>query len=242
MAFRSQQIGRAEWPLLALALLLLLPVPASAMIVYDERGYSLLLHMAGSVLTPTAPHAITAVLSNLGLKLVFSWAEFDYVANFPSSAVYTPFSLGLAFLLVFRSGQAYNRYIEAVAHCFSIRSHLSNALMGLAAYTKPDEHSREFHRRHRRLTYAFQRAVVQELRGEHNCEKLSRLSALLPEETALLEACPNPPLAIMHWMLTSVSERDERKGFRCAPPVLARIFTNYNDCMNAYTAAKKIAR
>ena len=79
--------------------------------------------------------------------------EYDLSAAFPSASAYTPFSLGLAFLLVlsrprnkqlaqlcsvtllirveqvFRSSQAYSRYYEANSHCFQMRSQLSNACM-----------------------------------------------------------------------------------------------------------------
>ena len=210
--------------------------------MYDQRGYSLLFHRAGSVLIVTMPHALVAAAMNVGIRVAFKAADFDYVSAFPNAAVYTPFSLGLAFLLVFRSSQAYQRYVEAVSHCFEIRSQLSNAMMQLHAYTNEREDTREFHRRHRRLTYAFQRAAMQELRGEHDVSKLMHIASLRQEEVDLLEQSPNRPLTLMHWMLTSVTERWDTGGFRCAPPVIARVFTNYNDCMNAYNRARKIAR
>ncbi len=212
------------------------------MIVYNQRGYSLLLHAGGSVLLATLPHAIVASGMNVGIWKGLEVLEFDYIEAFPNPAVYSPFSLGLAFLLVFRSSQAYQRYVEAVSHCFEIRSQLSNAMMQLHAYTTVREDTRDFHRRHRRLTYAFQRAAMQELRGEHDLAKLVNLASLLPEEAELLEPSTNRPLALMHWMVVSVSERWETGGFRCAPPVIARVFTNYNDCMNAYNRARKVAR
>ena len=192
------------------------------MIVYNQRGYSLLLHAGGSVLLATLPHAIVASGMNVGIWKGLEVLEFDYIEAFPNPAVYSPFSLGLAFLLVFRSSQAYQRYVEAVSHCFEIRSQLSNAMMQLHAYTTVREDTRDFHRRHRRLTYAFQRAAMQELRGEHDLAKLVNLASLLPEEAELLEPSTNRPLALMHWMVVSVSERWETGGFRCAPPVIAR--------------------
>lgn len=143
---------------------------------------------------------------------------------------------------MFRSSQAYQRYVDAVNQCFEIRSQLGNAMMQLHAYSIKREDTRGFHRRHRRLTYAFQRAAMQELRGEHDLSKLVKLASLLPEEAELLANVPNRPLALMHWMVVSVSERWENGGFRCAPPAIARVFTNFNDCMNAYNRARKIGR
>jgi predicted membrane chloride channel (bestrophin family) len=214
------------------------------MIIYESSGYRLLLHWYGSVLFTSLQAALVAAVINVGLALWFRHNPYPHEFRdvFPSAAVYTPVSLGIAFVLVFRCSQAYARFTEATSHCFQMRSQLGNACMQLHSTTKRTDDWEEFHRRHRRLSYAFQRAAMQELRGEHDLQKLRKLTTLLPEEAEALSRCPNRPLRIMHWMSLSVSERWDEGGFRCPPPVLARTYLHLTDAMNAYNAAWKIAR
>ena len=95
------------------------------MIIYigglsGDNGYSLLLRVYGSVLPKAFPHAIVSAAVNFGLRTIChpDYMDYDIQAAFPSASAYTPFSLCLAFLLVFRSSQAYSRYVEATQHCF----------------------------------------------------------------------------------------------------------------------------
>lgn len=49
------------------------------MIVYDQRGYSLLFHVGGSVLLNTLPHALVAAGMNVALWKGLTLIDFDYM-------------------------------------------------------------------------------------------------------------------------------------------------------------------
>jgi len=231
------------------------------MLTYDTSGrcfgLTLVFQWKGSVVPRALPQATVALVICVVVHLFIIKPSDDAESNMVSDP-YSHQVLGmiLAFLLVFRSGTAYNRYWEGVTTMHWLTSKLHDLIYQSKWFVKHNNTSVEFQLEMARYLRLFYATVMQELNredantpapleefgGERYFHKDSHgtLTERGRRECNILRECNKRPPVVMSWVSELCVERFQHGGITAMPPVFSRMFQQMSEAMVGYFEALKI--
>jgi len=229
------------------------------MLTYDTSGrcfgLTLVCQWKGSVVPRALPQATTALI------ICIFTHYYGVKKRGTDDMVSDPYShqiLGmiLAFLLVFRSGTAYNRYWEGVTTMHWLTSKLHDLTYQTKWFVKHNNTSVEFQLEMARYLRLFYATVMQELNrlegdipapleefgGERYFHKDNRstLTEKGRRECRVLEEANRRPPVVMSWISELCVQRFLQGGIVALPPVFSRMFQQMSEAMVGYADALKI--
>mmetsp|Transcript_135060 Transcript_135060/g.269522 ORF Transcript_135060/g.269522 Transcript_135060/m.269522 type:complete len:586 (-) Transcript_135060:65-1822(-) len=220
------------------------------MIHYDPGTWGILFafRIKGSVfpksLVWAAPCSVTSVI--LHIIIADNPAIFHQVgAGDVGASVLTGFTFILGFLVVFRSQQAYSRWWEGGTLLQQLRGEWFNAYSCLLAFCNASPEKSEevlvFQHRLARLCSLLYFTAIQQVSTmkEKNYELLD-LDDFDKDSMEYLLDAPDGCEICLQWIQRLISEADEKKILKVAPPILSRVYNQLGNGIVNLNNARKI--
>jgi len=192
-----------------------------------------------------------------GIFGFMNWSEDQMLLL--NNAPWTGFTSSVAFLVVFRTGQAYTRFTQAAADCYAMRAQWLDVANALFAFT---QHSKEakadidmFKRRLVRLIGLLHACALHELSmASATAQELQNVKSDLPdihvpdvagsfnlEDVKLLSSTRQRVTLVQHWVQVLIVQAMKSGVLSIPPPICSRAIQQIGNGKTAFHSALKTA-
>mmetsp|Transcript_59614 Transcript_59614/g.172663 ORF Transcript_59614/g.172663 Transcript_59614/m.172663 type:complete len:547 (-) Transcript_59614:135-1775(-) len=217
-----------------------------------EWGMALLFSLRGSVFPKACAWALPGALLTVGVNYMShmdrdlrSTMEDTWAGELKTSQVFVAYNFLLAFVLTFRSTQAYSRWWEGATLLLQARGEWFNAYSSLIAFRTTNaemwKETKSFEKILATLmSLLFCSALNSVAQDTMDFEVRSHVE-LNEESAALLRNCSDKCEVIIHWIQRLVVANMETGVIPTPPPVLSRVFQELSRGMVNIHNARKIS-
>jgi len=220
------------------------------MIRYDPGvwGISFAFQLEGSVFPKSLVWAVPCSVTSVILHVIFNNnpTVFHQVgAGDVGASVLTGFTFILGFLVVFRSQQAYSRWWEGGTLLQQLRGEWFNAYSSLLAFgnqapEKCEEVLAFQHRLARLFSLLYFTAIQQVSTMKEQNYELIDIEDFDSDSMNYMMQAPDRCEVCLQWIQRLISEADEAKILKVAPPILSRVYNQLGNGIVNLNNARKI--
>jgi len=181
----------------------------------------------GSVLPKALLWGVPSGLLALGLKLYLNHLEISF-ENFAVSQAWASYNAMLAFLVVFRTTNAYGRYWEGATNLRQVRGEWFGATSSLFAFCSRDPSKQEdvlkFQHRLVRLMSMLWVTALEQLADKDLGFDVADISGFAPESIAWVRQQDDKCEVILQWIQNTVIRHIDSQVLDVPPPIITRVF------------------
>jgi len=183
--------------------------------------------LAGSVLPKAMLWGIPSGILAVGLSLLMKQLEVT-MDNFSVSQAWAAYNAMLAFLVVFRTTQAYSRYWEGATKLKQVRGEWFGAASSLFAFCSRKEEKEEevakFQHLLVRLVSMLWATALEQLAGHDLGFEVLDISGLSSESVAYVRQQEDKCEVILQWIQAAVVNHIDSHVLDVPPPIITRVF------------------
>jgi len=203
------------------------------MIRYDSHSWKTIFRLKGSVFPKASGYAFIVSLCAASLKLatargVIGVSKYQDELN---SAIFSGFTFTLGFILVFRTGQCYSRFLTCAQGVCAMRAELHEAALCLTSFSRQSKRSRHevdmfVHKVVRLISLLHACALECVTAIPHKNLPIVDLDALPSEQLEYLYGLPsNLRVEVIYQWLNSLMVESMSSGMMTVPaPIFTRVF------------------
>lgn len=220
------------------------------MIQYDSSHISPFFSVRGSVVPKACMLALPSAILGFVFKMVeqHGYLDLQILAWLSQGSVYGGFTFVLGFTLVFRTSQAYNRYISAAHSVYSMGSEWVDACGSLIAFAraskKPAAEVNEFAHTVVRLFSLLHATALEEIAVlEDENFPLVDIKGLSSEHLNTLtnmSVAGNRSHVVLNWIKALILKSSKAGILDVPPPILTRVFQELGGGLALFYKAQQI--